>query len=198
MLLDFGDTLADQGTERTDESGFMYDVDLLDGARELLVALKERGYAVGLVADGRADESAVLRARHHLEELFHAVAISDEVGASKPDRRPFDAALERLGIAPEEAGRVVMVGNRLERDIRGANELGMTTIWIDWSGRYRKTPRIASERPDHVVNSPLEVLDVLYRLEQSLTGAEVAVIGARRARASSHERPFPGRASGPG
>ena len=50
VLLDFGDTLSDQATERDDESGFMYDVDLLDGARELLVALKQRGYAVGLVA----------------------------------------------------------------------------------------------------------------------------------------------------
>lgn len=83
VLLDFGDTLAEQETEKTDESGFMYDIDLVPGARELLVALRERGYRVGMVADGRADESEVLRARHDLEQLFDAVAISDEVGASK-------------------------------------------------------------------------------------------------------------------
>jgi HAD superfamily hydrolase (TIGR01549 family) len=166
VLLDFGDTLADQATERTDESGFVYDVDLLAGARELLVALQERGYRVGLIADGRADESAALRKRHRLDELVDAVAISDEVGASKPDPRPFGTVLERLGIPPEDANRVIMVGNRLERDIRGATAMGMIGVWIDWSPRYPKAPRDPSEVPDHVIHQPLELLDVLDRLER--------------------------------
>lgn len=165
VLLDFGDTLADQDSEERDASGFTYDVDLLHGARELLIALQERGYRVGLVADGRLDESAVLRARHELDSLIDAVAISDEVGAAKPDRRPFDAALLRLGIRPADASRVVMVGNRLERDVRGASDLGMVTVWIDWSARYRKSPRQPSEVPDHVIHEPLELLEVLDRLE---------------------------------
>lgn len=165
VLLDFGDTLADQASERTDESGFMYDVSLLEGARELLVALRERGYRVGLVADGRADESAVLRARHHLDDLFDAVAISDDVGASKPDPRPFHAALGQLGIPPEDAHRVVMVGNRLERDISGAKELGMIAVWISWSPRYRKIALEPAEMPDHTIEEPLELLRVLDELE---------------------------------
>ena len=166
VLLDFGDTLADQATERRDESGFMYDVALIAGARELLVALKERGYRVGLIADGSTDESAVLRARHDLDPLIDAVAISDEVGADKPDRRIFEAALERLGIAPAQAGRVVMAGNRLERDVRGANDMGMVSVWIDWSPRYRKHARTPAEAPDHIIHEPLELLDVLDRLER--------------------------------
>lgn len=166
VLLDFGDTLADQGSERTDESGFMYDVDLLEGARELLVVLRERGYRVGLVADGRADESAVLRARHHLDGFFDAVAISDEVGASKPDTGPFHAALDQLGIPPQHADRVVMVGNRLERDISGAKELGMIAVWISWSPRYRKVALRPSESPDHTIEKPLELLRVLDELER--------------------------------
>jgi HAD superfamily hydrolase (TIGR01549 family) len=165
VLLDFGDTLADQDSEQRDASGFTYDVDLLHGARELLIVLQERGYRVGLVADGRVDESAVLRARHELDSLIDAVVISEEVGAAKPDRLPFDAALRRLGIPRTEARRVVMVGNRLERDVRGASDLGMVTVWIDWSARYGKSPREPSEVPDHVIHEPLELLEVLDRLE---------------------------------
>ena len=165
MLLDFGDTLADQDTEQRDASGFMYDVELLPGARELLAGLRERGYRVALVADGSSDESRVLRARHELDALIDAVAISDEVGAEKPDGRPYEAALRRLGIPPAHAGRVVMVGNRLERDIRGASELGMVTVWIDATARYRKVPLRPSEVPDHVIHEPLELLAVLDRLE---------------------------------
>ena len=166
VLLDFGDTLADQATEQRDDAGFMYGVELMPGARDLLVALRERGYRIGMIADGRADESAVLRARHALDALFDAVAISDEVGAAKPDRRLFEAALQRLGIAPEQAGRVVMLGNRLERDVRGANELGIVSVWIDWSPRYRKVAQRPGELPDHVIGEPLELLDVLDRLER--------------------------------
>jgi len=166
VLLDFGDTLADQDTERQDESGSMYDVELLAGARELLVALRERGYRVGLVADGDPEESAVLRERHDLDGLFDAVAISKEVGAAKPEPRPFEVALERMGIDLRDAHRVVMVGNRLERDVRGANELGMTSVWIDWSPRYPKVPEQPSEVPDHVIREPLELLQVLDRLEE--------------------------------
>ncbi len=165
VLLDFGDTLADQATEQRDDSGFMYDVDLIAGARELLVALKARGYRVGLIADGSADESAALRARHDLDALIDAVAISDEVGAAKPDRRIFEVALGRLGIAPAQAGRVVMLGNRLERDVRGANDMGIVSVWIDWSPRYRKVAASPTEQPDDVIHEPLQLLDVLDRLE---------------------------------
>ena len=165
VLLDFGDTLADQETEQRDADGFMYGVELLRGARELLVTLKRRGYLVALVADGSVDESRVLLARHDLDALIDAVAISDEVGAAKPDRRPYEAALRRLGVSRAQAHRVVMLGNRLERDIRGASELGMVTVWIDATPRYRKSPRRPSEVPDHVIHEPLELLQVLDRLE---------------------------------
>jgi putative hydrolase of the HAD superfamily len=59
-----------------------------------------------------------------------------------------------------------MVGNRFERDIRGASRLGMTTVWIDWAPRYRKQPVRPSEVPDHVIHEPLELLGVLDRLER--------------------------------
>ena len=167
VLLDFGDTLSDQATERRGGSGFMHDVELLHGARELLEALRERGYRVGLVADGEADESAALRARHGLDQLFDAVAISDELGAEKPSGHPFGVALERMGLSLDDAPRVVMVGNRLERDVLGARSLGMTAVWMDWAPRYRKVPLEPWEEPDHVIRAPLELLEVLDRLERA-------------------------------
>jgi HAD superfamily hydrolase (TIGR01549 family) len=166
VLVDFGDTLSDQATEERDADGLMTGVALIDGARELLLALRERGLPVALVADGEVDESRILRVRHGLGDLFAAVAISEAVGASKPDPRPFRAALGALGIAPADHGRVVMLGNRLERDVRGANALGLISVWLDWSPRYRKIPAGPGEVPRHVIHRPLELLDVLDRLER--------------------------------
>jgi HAD superfamily hydrolase (TIGR01549 family) len=166
VLVDFGDTLSDQATEERDADGLMTGVALIDGARELLLALRQRGLPVALVADGEVDESRILRVRHGLEDLFAAVVISEAVGASKPDPRPFQTALDALGIAPVDYGRVVMLGNRLERDVRGANALGLISVWLDWAPRYRKVPAGPDEAPRHVIHEPLELLDVLDRLER--------------------------------
>jgi putative hydrolase of the HAD superfamily len=166
VLVDFGDTLSDQATEERDADGLMTGVALIDGARELLLALRDRGLPVALVADGEVDESRILRVRHGLEDLFAAVVISEAVGASKPDPRPFRAALDALGIAPADYGRVVMLGNRLERDVRGANALGLISVWLDWAPRYRKAPAGPAEVPQHVVHAPRELLEVLDRLER--------------------------------
>jgi HAD superfamily hydrolase (TIGR01549 family) len=166
VLLDFGDTLADQATEEHDEAGLMTGVELYPGARELLAALRERGLPIGLVVDGETDENRIARVRLGLEGLFDAIAISDEVGVSKPDPRMYVRALDELGVAEEDYGRVVMVGNRLERDVRGGRGLGLVTVWLDRSPRYRKEPLDLTEVPDHVIGAPLELLAVLDRLEE--------------------------------
>jgi putative hydrolase of the HAD superfamily len=165
VLLDFGDTLADQATEERDESGLMIGVELFPGARELLTALRERGLPIGLVVDGEADENRIARVRLGLDGLFDALAISNEVGVSKPDPRIYVRALDELGVRKEDYGRVVMVGNRLERDVPGSRALGLVTVWLDRSPRYRKQPLDVSEVPDHVIGEPLELLAVLDRLE---------------------------------
>ena len=53
--------------------------------------------------------------------------ISAELGVSKPDPAIFEAALRSTGA---DASRVVMVGDRLDRDIAPAKALGMRTIWV--------------------------------------------------------------------
>ena len=58
-----------------------------------------------------------------------------------------------------------MVGNNLERDIAGANALGLISVWLDWAPRRSKTPADALEVPDYTIKSPLELLGVLDRLE---------------------------------
>lgn len=56
-----------------------------------------------------------------------AAIFSTEVGAIKPSLRPFLAALQAVGATPEEA---LFVGDSLERDIRPAKKLGMSTCLV--------------------------------------------------------------------
>jgi putative hydrolase of the HAD superfamily len=78
----------------------------------------------------------------------------------------FIAALNSLGIAPEDYGRTIMVGNHLSRDVRGANRVGMISVWLDWAPRREKVPADAAERPDYTIHQPIELLALVERLEE--------------------------------
>ena len=102
----------------------------LDGAREDLAVLERAGVACALVCDTGLTPRRVVRRHLDREGLLGALlvqAFSDEVGAPKPEKRTFAAALEPVGIAPEQA----LHGGDLRRtDVAGARALGMTSIRI--------------------------------------------------------------------
>jgi putative hydrolase of the HAD superfamily len=50
---------------------------------------------------------------------------SEEIGAEKPDRRMFDAAQRRLGVAYQDC---LMIGDNLQDDVIPALELGMRAV----------------------------------------------------------------------
>jgi putative hydrolase of the HAD superfamily len=85
----------------------------------------------------------------------------------KPDERMFIHAMKQLGIKQEDYGRVVMVGNNLERDIKGANKLGMISVWLDWAPRRSKVPADALEKPDYTIKLPLDLIGVVEELEKN-------------------------------
>ena len=89
------------------------------------------------------------------------------VGVLKPEAQMFHTALQQLDIAPSDYGRTVMVGNNLARDIKGANQLGMISVWLDWAPRRPKIPAEPLEEPDYTIKTPLDLLPLLDRLEDS-------------------------------
>ncbi|WP_208026934.1 HAD family hydrolase [Rhabdothermincola sediminis] len=66
--------------------------------------LREQGYLTGLVTNNVAEFREYWRAMLPVDELFHAVVDSSEVGLRKPDPAIYELALARLGgVAPERA-----------------------------------------------------------------------------------------------
>lgn len=162
ICLDSGDTLVDEGTEGKDARGIVQTAQLIPTAAELVQGLKLRGYRLALVADGPVGTfENVLGRQYGLLSLFDALAISETVGVHKPDPAMFRHALAALNVDPAAYHRVLMVGNNLSRDIRGANQLGLTTVWLDWSPRRSKTPADDLEIPDHTIHLPVDLLTLL-------------------------------------
>ena len=95
---------------------------------------------------GRTDEK--------LLERFPVRVYSSDVGYMKPHRRIFEAAIEQMGVPAEQ---MVFVGDRVDKDVRGAARMGMKTILMVRNGHV---PR-GRVRPDHIVRALSEVPTVL-------------------------------------
>ena len=165
ICLDCGDTLVDEATEVKDELEVSQKADLIPGADEMVRALKERGYPLALVADGPTGTFVNNLTPHGIYELFDVYAISDQVGVQKPDAKMFLHALKQLEIAEGDYGKVVMVGNHLGRDVKGANALGLISVWLDWAPRRPKVPADETEIPRYTIKTPLDLLKIIDELE---------------------------------
>lgn len=167
ICLDCGDTLIDEATEVKTDGDVSLRADLIPGADELIRTLKARGYALALVADGPVATFENNLGPHDLYDGFDAYSISESVGVTKPDPAIFHHAMQQLGITEASYDRVVMVGNHLSRDIKGANDLGMISVWLDWSPRRHKVPLDDSEVPRYTIKEPLDLLLILDELENA-------------------------------
>ena len=164
ILFDLGDVIMQEETEVKDGDWNTLSAELVDGMGETLRALKACGYPFGLVADTRSKTAWNVLHQHDLYDLFDALAISEQVGCEKPDARIFRAALDALSVAPADYARVLMVGNNLARDVRGANQLGLGSIWFHWNDRYLPDPDFV-DTPAYEVRSAEELLEVIERIE---------------------------------
>lgn len=179
VLLDSGDTLVDEGTEVFDGEGYVIEAELIPGAREMVEALAREGYRMALVADGRVRSFETILGRHGIRQHLSAEIISEAIGCEKPDPRMFSAALSALGLSAQDAGQVVMIGNHLTRDIKGANHAGLISIWQSWSSRRSRIPADVEEVPDYVVRTPGEVPEILAHIERVMARTAPVPNGAR-------------------
>ena len=169
LFTDSGDTIIDEGSEvRLVPGGVVQRAECIPGAKEALRLIRARGHRIALVADGLDESFRRMFTQHGILDCFDAWAVSELVGAEKPDARMFQTAMDALGLAEADKARVVMVGNNVERDIVGANRFGVRSVLLRWSPRYRMEPRTAEETPTYSIDTPAELPALLERLESEL------------------------------
>jgi len=102
------------------------DEELYEDVPEAIARLRAAGFKLGLIANQPSSVRNDIE-RVGLLDRFEVFAISEEIGAEKPDLALFLAALDQAGC---EASDAVMVGDRLDRDLTPAARLGMGTVWV--------------------------------------------------------------------
>ena len=122
----------------------------------ILPELQSR-YRLAVLTDELYDIQVEKVKRLGLSGYFTEIISSEQAGVTKPDKRLFEYALNRLGVS---AGESMMIGDNPSADIRGARSVGMRTAWLH-RGKYYYYPTGENERADVVFENYLRLYDEL-------------------------------------
>lgn len=105
-------------------------VTFFDGVPETLQELKRQGYLLGIVTDTANSISAKLSwfERGGFGNVWDSIISSMDIGVRKPDPSIYQAALQQLGVRPDQA---VFVGHR-SYELEGARAVGIPTIAFNY------------------------------------------------------------------
>ncbi|MDP2920357.1 MAG: HAD-IA family hydrolase [Dehalococcoidia bacterium] len=131
-------------------------IGFLPRAEETIRSIAGRGFRLALLTNGDAKVQRDKVIRFGLLHYFPVCLIEGELGYGKPDSRVFQTALDRLGVPADGAW---MVGDLLETDITGAQNLGIFTVWCDYS--RKGLPADTKIVPDRTINDISELMKLV-------------------------------------
>lgn len=116
--------------------------------------LRSRGHRLAMITNGAAQSQRDKIVRFDLAKHFDYILVEGELGHGKPDERVYRHALAQLGVSASDA---MMVGDDLEHDVAGPQQVGMRGVWIDRAGRG--LPPGSAVRPDRIIASLADLLE---------------------------------------
>lgn len=120
---DFGYELGERFPEERKKAPFVY-----EDTFSVLNQVKEE-YRLLLLTNGSPDlQNTKLKITPELVPYFEHIVISGDYGKGKPDPGIFEYALQKMNLTSED---VIMVGDNLNTDIKGANRTGIKSVWIN-------------------------------------------------------------------
>ena len=101
----------------------------------------KRDYKLCLISNTDSFSLREIIEKYGLNKYFDIVILSYEVGLLKTDPKMFELALKKLKVKKDE---VIMVGDSMESDIKGAQAAGIRAVLIDRQGKREYEDKISS------------------------------------------------------
>lgn len=101
---------------------------LIDGARDLLEYLKLKGCHLYIITNGFKEVQHKKLETSNLSGYFKKIFISEDIKATKPDRKFFEYAVKSAN-APKSQS--IVVGDNFETDVKGALNFGIDAVFFN-------------------------------------------------------------------
>ena len=122
-----------------------------------LMELTKMHVKLGVVSDAPGREAWLRLCYLNFHHIFDSVVTYDDTHVRKPAPDPFREVLKRLNVLPEES---LMVGDWAERDVVGAAQVGMKTVFA----RYGDTFGTQISHADYEVDDILQVVEIVKQI----------------------------------
>lgn len=127
-------------------------IELIDGARETLSLLSERGVAAGIVTSGSRDRVVREIADYRLSAYLTECVFGSDVANRKPHPEALQLCLSRLAVAPQDAA---YVGDSPE-DVAMARAAGVVAVAVP--GGYPNRNALMDAAPDLLAPTVLDAV----------------------------------------
>ena len=120
---------------------------------EVLFELKRRGIKLAIVSDAPRLKAWIRLVSMKINHLFDVVVTFEDTKELKPSTKPFEFTFKKLKL---KASECLMVGDRPERDIKGAKKIGMLTCFAKYGN-----PKAKGSGADYEINDIKELLEII-------------------------------------
>lgn len=126
------------------------------GVFSTLIDLLKMGIKLAIVSDAPSKEAWLRLSHLNLHHIFDVIITYDETRERKPSPVPFNMALDKLKLRPDEC---LMIGDWAERDIVGAKIVGMKTVFA----RYGDTFNTQHPGSDYDISDIRELIKIIKK-----------------------------------
>ncbi len=119
----------------------------------VLLKLKSKGIKLAIVSDAPRLKAWLRLMAMKIGNFFDIVVTFEDTKQLKPSNLPFEAALRRLKLKPQEC---LMVGDMPNRDIEGAKNLGMKTCFARYGNK-----KAGKSNADYEIKDIKELLKIV-------------------------------------
>lgn len=137
----------------------LFRLKLYPEVRETLDELKKQ-YRMAAVSDGQTAWAVPEMYALGLGNDFELVLVSGDFGFRKPDLRMYQIALEKMDLLPEE---VIFIGNDMYRDVWGAHQAGMKTIFFQSNQGDHRPREVEADYIIYDFNQLFQAIDFLSK-----------------------------------
>ncbi|OQX87799.1 hypothetical protein B6D60_03210 [candidate division KSB1 bacterium 4484_87] len=157
LLFDWGNTIMPVFSDQFGPMANWTKLELIHGADQILPQLQKK-YSLALLSNADdSDNEQVKKAlmRMGVADYFSHIFTPQELIARKPAPQFYHNALKKLGVEAEHA---IMIGDDYQKDIIGAKQAGLWTIWFNQNG---KTIDTKYPYHDFEIDSLLQIPEIL-------------------------------------
>lgn len=138
----------------------IYNPDKKELFGEALSVLQDlsKNYKLGLISYGDKERQRLIM-NLGITRYFEHIQTTTQKTA-----KDFKKMVESLDC---DAKEILVVGDRIEREIKIANNLGMTSVWLKKGKFASETPQTRQEEPNFIIASLLDIKPILLIINSS-------------------------------